>query len=107
MIAYSYLPDRLVFTADAESREELAAADYDKQLSLVLDDVTGNGLEIVAPEEIGALTSSEIFCHDLQRDDDGTVTDAGGVYWFPNYQITNPWQVLADTGRVEFSRGNA
>lgn len=107
-VTYSETPTGLLFTADTESREEIAAADndYGVQLDLVLSDVLGNGLEMLQAEEVGALTDSEIFALDAVRDDQGTLTDAGRVFWFPDYMIRNPWDDLATTGSVLFHKSN-
>lgn len=109
-ITYTTGPNGLTFHADQESRIELAgfADNYQKQLSLVLDDVTGDGLELLGDDDlaaIGALTNSEVFAEDVERDEDGVkLLDISDAYWFPNYQIQNPWDTLAATGAVTFTK---
>jgi hypothetical protein len=64
-----------------------------------------NGWEIIAPEEVGALTDGLLLSDDVQRDDDGTLTHVGDVYWNSNYQIRAAAADLFEDGHVNFTRG--
>jgi len=62
----------------------------------------------IPPENIGALTDSPIVCLDADYPDDGIGPiphDGIPVYWFPNYQVVDPWELLKNTGRVIFTKG--
>src|SRR5690606_28563066 len=105
---YTILPSGgLRFVASNEDRSDLARAydegGYGKAEALVIDQVIGNGLSFVAPEHIGALTNAPIFAEGFSFDDNGKphlVSDAK-VWWFPNYQVEDPWARLRDTGRTD------
>lgn len=62
----------------------------------------------VSPEAIGALTDSPIICAEIFQpvpDDEGesyNVDPEAVFYWFPNYQVCDPWEQLKNCGRVEF-----
>ena len=61
---------------------------------ILLEDHLGNGWEMVAPEEIGALTSSPILSDEVERDEEGEITDVGRVYWYPQYQVCDEIEVI-------------
>lgn len=62
----------------------------------------GNGrLYTVAAEWIGALTNGPILADQL---DPPVVPDGANVWWFPNYQISDPLEVLLELGRVVFTK---
>jgi len=42
---------------------------------------------MVPPEDIGALTAAPILSDEIVRDDEGRLTEAGRVYWYPDYQV--------------------
>ncbi len=116
MFDQSVLPNGdLKFTlsgdALAEAIEQHAAGDFRDVGDLVCDhDMTANGeLYIILPEWIGALTDSPIFSDELDYDggDTDTVSHVGRVWWFPDYQILDPMQILLDTGEVIFTRAPA
>lgn len=100
----------LKFCADAEAREEIHTilndpnGGYQKALDYLIECVTGNGLEFLAPERIGALTSAPIFGEDIQYGDDGNIDDVGAVFWFPNYAVVNEMELLAESGELVFQR---
>jgi hypothetical protein len=52
-----------------------------------------NGWEKLRPEDIGALTDAPIFSE----------SGEDKVYWFPNYQIESPVQILLEKGEVTFT----
>ncbi len=60
-------------------------------------------LEQVQPEDIGALTDAPILAEVLEVDEDGKPVEIARVWWFPQYELRNPWEDLARTGRVEFT----
>ena len=49
----------------------------------------GNGWEMIAPKDIGALTSAPILSDEVERDDSVGIQQVGRVYWFPNYAKTS------------------
>lgn len=65
-----------------------------------------NGWELIAPEDIGALTDSLIFSQDVERDDWGKILKVGDVYWFPDYMIRSPALELARHGFVIFAKAS-
>lgn len=95
----------VVLTADNESRAELADA-YRNGGYPYAESYVGECLherwEFVRPEEVGAMTDSPIIaeCDGIDRDDDGELVKVGKVAWFPNYQITDPWESLRNIGRT-------
>jgi hypothetical protein len=60
-----------------------------------------NGWQLVAPEEIGALTDAPIISDDVGRDDQGKLTAVGSVYAWMNYQILSPARELRDRGHID------
>lgn len=97
----------LIIRADKNARQELAQAYEDKRYSdvegFIIESITGDGvLDWILPEQIGALTSAPIF-GELTLSDHGDVTEVGRVFWFPNYQIEDPWETLMNTGEVIFT----
>lgn len=77
----------------------------DITLEELLEQPLCNGWEFVRPEVIGALTDSPILSNDTTQDDRGNYTHVGNVWWFPNYQISDPAQFLKDKGFVYFQKG--
>ena len=63
-----------------------------------------NGLSLVPPEDIGALTSSLIFS-DCCVGDDGEWPADARYFWFERYQIESPAETLTTKGAVEFQEG--
>ena len=62
-----------------------------------------NGVfEPIRPTDIGALTNAPLFARDVVREEDGTNTAHGDVWWFPNYQVENFATTLLERGRVTF-----
>lgn len=100
----------LVFTLDAEERAELMNdIQRDDHYVDIIDlfaetGLQGNSdLEVIRPEDVGALTDSPIFATDAVRDDCGEIKRVGDVWWFPDYQVRNPAEILIETGRVAFA----
>lgn len=75
-----------------------------KDIEGALEGLTTNGvLEWVRPEEIGALTSAPILGEDVERDDRGKLLSVGRVWWFENYQVHDPFEVMKEHQGVFFS----
>lgn len=110
----------VTFHIDAEEREELregllereeGTRDWYQCFSETFEGLLCNGWDWLAPEDIGALTDAPILSNCTSIEDDGTRVLHGegcggscGVFWFPDYQVTDPLEVLRDTGRVFFAR---
>jgi hypothetical protein len=60
----------------------------------------GNGWDMISPEEISALTSANIISDECVRDDHGSITSLGVVYWFPDYAIRSEIDDLLDSGEA-------
>ena len=91
----------LKITADNEGRRNLKEAALwlcDEAIAEELRDQ----FHFLRPEWIGALTDAPILTDDLTIGDDGTAEYVGDVWWYPNHAITDPWEVLKNTGRVIF-----
>jgi len=71
-------------------------------LETLLEDHLGNGWELVPPEDIGALTSAPILSDEIERDDDGEITEVGRVYWYPDYQVRDEIEALRERLVVVF-----
>jgi hypothetical protein len=56
------------------------------------------------PEEIAALTDAPIIGQDVARDDSGELVSVGAVFWYPQYETTDPIRELMERGRVIFTR---
>lgn len=93
----------LKITADNEGRRELKEInEYFRMENLVAEELNQTNFQFLLPEIIGALTDAPIICDDLSIDDAGTVISVGDTWWFPDYQVTDPWETLKNTGRVIF-----
>ena len=106
-VYYDITSEGLVFTADAETRQEIQdlyneGRDFAYIETEVFEYALCNGLSWIYPEDIGALTSSPILSEGSYNDD-GSYEDDAPVYWYPNYQVSDYCQVLADTGKVTFT----
>jgi len=104
----------LVITVTDEGREEIKDA-YDsgkKSPDDVLYDIfegaIGNGFTWIAPETIGALTDAPIIGLDVSIDDDGypQLDRDSKVWWYPEYQISDPMEDLAELGTISFTFTN-
>jgi hypothetical protein len=82
--------------------ERLLETPVNNALSRLLEWQLANGLEWIAPEEIGALTNAPILSDDVERDDYGNLLSVTTLYWFPNYQILSEVRELYERGYVEF-----
>ena len=70
----------------------------------VIEDAIGNGFALIAPEEIGALTDAPKLGWDVGYADDGQIElhEGSKVWWYPNYQVTDPMKELMDDREVLF-----
>lgn len=57
-------------------------------------------------ENIGALTSSPIIVKDLDIDDNGDFASVEKTWWYPNYQVSDPIEILLKHGYVIFESGD-
>jgi hypothetical protein len=71
-------------------------------LCALLEDHLCSGWEMVPPEDLGALTSAPILSDEITRDDNGCVTEAGRVYWYPEYQVRDEIEELRSRFEVVF-----
>jgi len=107
----------LEIRADADSRDDLKAIYADERnggypkAEGEICEALHDQWELVPPEALAALTSAPIFVaseyvlHYCGTDAaTPTIDDGATAYWFPNYQIIDPWQHLAEHGAVEFDR---
>jgi hypothetical protein len=83
---------------DAES------LDADEDWAETFEDlVANNDFDWVSPEEIGALTDAPMF-GEIDRNDQGDLTKVHAVYWFPDYMVKNPVEILKQDGKVVFKK---
>ena len=97
--------NRLIITADNESRADLAdVMSRDCHAEMLVADELHEKWEFIAPEVVGALTDAPILTNadELEYNDDGDIIGVGTVAWFPDYAILDPWAALRNTGRVVF-----
>jgi hypothetical protein len=70
----------------------------------ILDDgrYIGNGWDDLT-NNIG-LTEAPAIGYDVPRDEDGDIKidEESKVYYYSNYMITNPWEVMYNEGKVFF-----
>lgn len=102
----------LKITADNEGRAMIKEAyagfgvsgsgGYPRAEMEVIDELGQRGWEFVRPEWVAALTDAPIITDDIIFADNGDVEYVGDVWWFPNYMVTDPWEVLKNKGRVYF-----
>ena len=106
----------LVFTVDEKGREfvselleEHKAGRYswDQIWSDIMDPFQSNGmLSMVHPEQVGAMTEAPMVTDELEIADNGDVAHVGKVWWYPNYMVSDPLEVLVRDGQVEFTLGD-
>jgi len=90
-----------------ESVEEIAAQEItaDSKLAQVIEWQLGNGWSFVRPEDIAALTEAPILTEEIEEDNQGNVLKVGTVYWYPQYDVSDPVAKLLENGYVDFERG--
>lgn len=109
-VTYDSKSHILILTADNEGRADLKSA-YSSQgyygAETTVSEALHEAYEFIEPEDIGALTSAPILvdCDHLAYPDNGdrVVIEGARIFWFPNYAVTDPWEVLKNTGRVVFT----
>ncbi len=100
--------DGKAFLTDARSEDDHGevywAPDWDTVFTGLLEPlVVDSDWEILHPEEVGGLTSAPILGYDTQRDDStNDLLHVGHVYWYPDYQVLDPLDVLYTEGEVVF-----
>lgn len=97
----------LSLTLTKEGEEELLDKgeninEDEKLLQELLEDAFGNGWTYIYPEQIDALTNAPIIGYDVEIDDKGVLVNVDKVWWYPDYQIKNPIEVMLRDGSVEF-----
>ena len=76
------------------------------ELAYWLEHHLGNGWECITPEEIGALTGcDDIYSDDVARDEEGVLVYVGDLWWYPQYEVRNPAEVLVKQGYVILTKG--
>jgi hypothetical protein len=108
---YSISPNgNLVFTLDQEERDEWRAKMEEPDTYMDIEIIFGEtglagncDISTTSPESVGALTDSPIFGQDPSYDDDDELEGYLNVWWYPNYQVENPAEVLITTGTVTFT----
>ena len=71
----------------AEIQEQRDALGINAALYALLEDHLCGAWEMVPPEDIGALTAAPILSDEIVRDEEGRVTEAGRVFWYPDYAV--------------------
>lgn len=103
-------PERdLAIRLNANGRSEFAtiaevrdAFGIREALYRLLEDRLANGCEMVASEEIGALTDAPILSDEIVRDEAGSIIEAGRAFWFPDYQVLDEIEELRNRGVLLF-----
>ena len=63
-------------------------------LCVLLEDHLCGGWEMVPPEDIGALTAAPILSDEIVRDEEGRVVEAGRVFWYGDYAVSDEIEEL-------------
>lgn len=89
---------------ERESVEEIVAQEItaDSKLAQAIEWQLGNGWSFVRPEDIGALTEAPILTEEIEEDNQGNVLKVGTVYWYPQYDVSDPVAKLLENGYVDF-----
>ena len=97
----------VLLEGERASVEEIAAQEStaDSKLAQVIEWQLGNGWSFVRPEDIAALTEAPFLTEEIETDDHGTVLWEGTVYWYPQYDVSDPVEKLLENGYVDFERG--
>lgn len=104
--SYKILPNgNLCITLnDKSALDDIELDDYTDNTFLdLIEDCWCNGLSIVNPDDVGALTDSIILSDDSLDDDDEYPVDTT-FWWYPNYQVKAPIEDLRENGCVIFSK---
>ncbi len=98
---------RIVLLPEARAEvEEIASRelDADSRLAETIEWQLSNGWSLVRPEDLGALTEAPILSEEVDYDDHGNLDTVGTVYWYPQYDVSDPIGQLLTNGSVEFVR---
>lgn len=89
-----------------EWNENTKRLDVDIYDILEISGALGNGFTMVPPEMVGALTDSPIIGWDIPIGDDDMleVDDDSKLWWYPDYQVTDPVLDLYVNGEVVFTK---
>ncbi len=106
-VDWTETPKAFTFTVNPAMQEELkeavAAGNTQNALIDLLEHIIANSdIDWIRPEEIGAMTDAPIFGH-IDRNDQGEVVSVGDVWWYPNYMVSDPIEVLAERGTITFA----
>lgn len=95
------------FNPDADADlKELHSKNYDITPDILEDGrYLGNGWTTIDPAQIGALTDSPIIGYDFAYADTGDLEYVEKVWWFPDYKVTDPYDLLIEKGFVDFEEG--
>jgi hypothetical protein len=86
-------------------QEERDAHGIHAALHALLEDHLCNGWEMVPPEDIGALTAAPIVSDEIVRDDEGRITEAGRVFWYPDYAVRDEIEDLCERSVLVLQSG--
>lgn len=66
----------------------------------------GNGWEDLTNQM--ALTNADAIGYDLLHDEEGNleINDDSTIYFYPDYMVKNPFEVLYNTGKVIFQKAS-
>lgn len=117
--SYAITPEGLEFSIDTktqralkklqklEEKGEPVGFHTDELFIELIESCLCNGLSLVRPEVIGALTSSLILTEgdvlDAHGDPDVAAINESKFYWYPNYAIRSPLEDLTETRKVTFT----
>lgn len=89
------------------SVQEIAAKEItaDSKLAETIEWQLCNGWSMLRPEDIGALTEAPILSEEADFDNQGVAHNVGTVYWYPQYDVSDPVEKLLANGYVDFERG--
>lgn len=94
---------KITRTGDFRPIEQIRDAEgINAALLALLEHHLANGWEMVPPKDLGALTSAPILSDEIERDEDGQITAAGRVYWYPDYAVRDEIQELREKISIVF-----
>jgi hypothetical protein len=85
-IRIALLPEARDDVQEIASKELTA----DSKLAQVIEWQLSNGWSMVQPEDVGALTDAPILTEEIDTDTQGNVLKVGTVYWYPQYDVSDP-----------------
>lgn len=110
MVTHEVMADgRLKIKLPTEERENLREMIEDAKanrkgdiLGDVIETMLANGFQWIAPEQVGALTDAPMISDEAECDDHGDLVKIGRVFYFADYQVHDPVEVLYEKGEVIF-----